>query len=79
MESQSKYGPITSFLMRLAEDEELSREWMLNRRKALKGQGLSPDDKELLLSGDFRGVRDRVMQENETQDAPEPFMLIFMR
>jgi hypothetical protein len=79
MESQSQYGPITSFLMRIAEDEELSREWMLNRRKALAGHGLSPDDEELLVSGDFRGVRDRVMQENETQDAPEPFMLIFMR
>ena len=38
-----------------------------------------PDDEELLVSGDFRGVRDRVMEENEAQDAPEPFMLIFMR
>jgi hypothetical protein len=79
MESQSQYGPITSFLLRLAEDEQLLCQWVLNRRKALAGQGLSPDDEELLVSGDFGEVRARVMKENESEGAAAPFMLVFMR
>jgi hypothetical protein len=79
MESQSQYGPITSFLMRLADDEELLSTWCLSRRKALAGQGLSAEDEELLVAGDFRDVRDRVMKENRSEGAAAPYMLIYMR
>ena len=78
MASESDYGPITTFLLRLAEDEDFLCQWVLNRRKALAGQGLSPDDEELLISGDFRAIRARVEEENSGRE-PMPLMLMLMR
>jgi hypothetical protein len=78
MASESEYGSITSFLLRLAEDEDLLCRWALHRRKALADQGLSPEDEELLLSGDFQQLRARIQEENAGED-PLPLMLFLMR
>jgi hypothetical protein len=78
MSSEPEYGPITSFLLRLAEDEDLLCQWVLNRRKALAGQGLSSEDEELLVAGDFRAIRARIEEEHRGRE-PMPLMLMLMR
>jgi hypothetical protein len=78
MASESDYGSITGFLLRLAEDENLLCQWALHRRKALADQGLSPEDEELLVSGDFQQLRARIQEENAGED-PLPLMLFLMR
>lgn len=79
MESQSEHGPVTSFLMRLGEDEQLMSRWADDPKKALEGQGLSQDDQDLLAGGDFAAVRERVMKESQSQGGAAPYMLIYMR
>ena len=78
MASESRHRPITSFLLRLAEDEDLLCAWVLNRRKAVAGQGLSPDEEELLVSGDFREVRARILEEHSGEEV-QPLMVVLMR
>ena len=61
MASESGYGPLTSFLLQLAEDEQQ------NRQKAIDKADLADEDKELLRRGNFDEIRARV--EAEAQEA----------
>lgn len=78
MASESGYGPITSFLVQLAEDDDLLRTWLRHPRSALEGQGLSPGEEDLLVGGDVRELQKKVQDENAGREA-QAFMLIFMR
>jgi hypothetical protein len=81
MESQSAPGPITAFLLRLVEDEQLLARWSLSRAKALEEAELSPEHHDLLLRGDFREIREWVRREVEEAGAggAEPWMFFWMR
>lgn len=61
MASEPQYGPLTSFLLQLADDEER------NRQKVIDESDLSDEDKELLKRGNFDEIRARV--EAEAQEA----------
>jgi hypothetical protein len=57
MASEREYGPLTSFLLQLADDEQQ------NRQKAIDKSDLSDEDKELLRRGNFDEIRARIEAE----------------
>lgn len=69
MASEPEYGPITGFLLQLADDEER------NRQKAIDASDLSDEDKELLKRGNFNEIRARVEAEAQEVGA-RPWFLV---
>jgi hypothetical protein len=69
MASEPRYGPITGFLLQLADDEER------NRQKAIDASDLSDEDKELLKRGNFDEIRARVEAEAQEVGA-RPWFLV---
>jgi hypothetical protein len=69
MASEPRYGPITGFLLQLADDEER------NRQKAIDASDLSDEDKELLKRGNFNEIRARVEAEAQEVGA-RPWFLV---
>jgi hypothetical protein len=69
MESTPRYGPLTAFLLQLAEEEER------NRQKAIEESDLSKEDKELLKRGSFDEIRARIEEEARAAGAQPWFMI----
>jgi hypothetical protein len=69
MASEPGYGPITGFLLQLADDEER------NRQKAIDASDLSDEDKELLKRGNFDEIRARIEAEAQEVGA-RPWFLV---
>lgn len=69
MASEPRYGPLTGFLLQLADDEER------NRQKAIDASDLSDEDKELLKRGNFDEIRARVEAEAQEVGA-RPWFLV---
>ena len=64
-----KNGPLTNFLLRLADDEQR------NRQKAIDDSELSEEDKELLRRGNFDEIRARVEAEAQEVGARAWFLV----
>jgi hypothetical protein len=56
------------FLVRLGDNPELFEEFTRNREGVLEREGLTPADREVILSGDIRGVRTRLRKEYAEPD-----------
>jgi predicted aminopeptidase len=69
MASEPRYGPLTGFLLQLADDEER------NRQKAIDASDLSDEDKELLKRGNFDEIRARVEAEAQEVGARAWFLV----
>jgi hypothetical protein len=81
MATPADVGPVTKFLSDLGEDEKLRETWQRDPKEAVEGRSdLSPEDKQVLLSGDFATVRDHVNKEAQASKA-QAFMIVvpFMR
>jgi hypothetical protein len=69
MASESGYGPLTGFLLQLAEDEQQ------NRQKAIDKADLADEDKELLRRGNFDEIRARIETEAREVGAQAWFLV----
>jgi hypothetical protein len=56
------------FLVRLGEDPEFFEEFTRNRDDVLEREGLTPADREVILSGDIRELRTRLRKEYSEPD-----------
>jgi len=69
MASEREYGPLTSFLLQLADDEQQ------NRQNAIEASDLPDEDKELLRRGNFDEIRTRIEAEAKDVGAVPWFLV----
>ena len=66
---------ISDFLDRLAEDEDLQREFELHPKKVMDEDGLDPEQQALILGGDIAEIRSAI----QTETGSDRVYLIKMR
>ena len=69
----SRHG-ISGFLVRLGDEPDLFEEYMKNRDGVMEREGVTPADRDAILSGDLREIRARLRNEYSEPEEPPTVM-----